>query len=365
MRLTISSVKSTPKNEAGSPAEQVAIHQSAAFRRPWIAFGVLLVVLVSIGVGAYVWYQQVSAAQEKSRLELQGNIDVRQVNLSFKVDGRIVGLKADEGDSVKSGQVIAELDPQYFDDGLLLAKAQRDNAAANLARLEHGSRPEEIAEAKALVAQQKSTLALAEQEFRRSERLLKTGVVNQENFDQTKAALGESEAKLKYAEVALQLTELGPRKEDIDAARAQLAAQDAMVIQAERRRTDSRLIAPDSGVILTRAREKGAIVGAGETVFTLTLASPVWVRTYVNEVDLGRIRPGMRATIRTDSRPDKPYQGQIGFISPKAEFTPKSVETRELRTQLVYRLRVIVDDPDGGLRQGMPVTVTLDLDHGK
>ena len=154
---------------------------------------------------------------------------------------------------------------------------------------------------------------------------------------------------------------IGPRQEDIDAARAQLAAEEAAVVQSERRQADSDLIAPSDGVILTRAREKGAIVASGETVFTLTLTSPVWVRTYVNERDLGRIHPGMVASVATDSQPDKLYPGRIGFISPMAEFTPKTVETRELRTNLVYRLRVLVDNPDNGLRQGMPVTVTLDL----
>jgi HlyD family secretion protein len=121
------------------------------------------------------------------------------------------------------------------------------------------------------------------------------------------------------------------------------------------------LVAPGVGTILTRAQERGAILQAGTTVFTLTLASPVWVRTYVNERDLGLVRPGMAAQVATDTAPQQPYAGHIGFISPTAEFTPKTVETRELRTDLVYRLRVVVDNPDGGLRQGMPVTVGLPL----
>jgi HlyD family secretion protein len=189
--------------------------------------------------------------------------------------------------------------------------------------------------------------------------------MSREEYDRMFAALGETEARLKVAEETLRLVEAGPRYEDIDAARAQLAAEQAAVIQAERRLADSDLIAPGPGIILTRAREAGAIVAAGETVFTLTLPSPVWVRTYVSEPDLGRIRPNMPAEVRTDSAPDRPYQGRIGFISPTAEFTPKTVETRELRTDLVYRLRVVVDNPDGGLRQGMPVTVILDLSAGE
>ncbi len=153
--------------------------------------------------------------------------------------------------------------------------------------------------------------------------------------------------------------------EDIAAGRAELEAQNAAVVQSERRLADSDLIAPSAGMILTRTREKGAIVAAGETVFTLTLATPVWARTYVNERDLGRIYPGMAAAITTDSAPGKDYRGQIGFISPTAEFTPKTVETREIRTDLVYRLRVVVDDPDHGLRQGMPVTVRLKLESSR
>ena len=112
-------------------------------------------------------------------------------------------------------------------------------------------------------------------------------------------------------------------------------------------------------MILTRIQEPGAIVAEGAPVYTLSLTAPVWVRTYVAEPDLGRIHPGMPAAVTTDSAPDKVYAGQIGFISPVAEFTPKTVETTSLRTDLVYRLRVIVDNPDNGLRQGMPVTVTL------
>jgi len=327
--------------------------------------GLVAFVVIGSAAVAYSWYQSEQKSRNGSHLELLGNIDVRQVNLAFKVDGRIVNLAVDEGDHVIAGQVIAKLDQDYFDDGLLLATSQRDNAAAILTRMRNGSRPEEIAEAKALVTQQQASLILAQQEEIRTENLFKKGAVNRETFERVKAALAEASGKVAYAEAALKLVELGPRAEDISAAQAQLAAQDALVAQAGRRMADAKLVAPNDGVILTRAREKGAIVSPGETIFTLTLNTPVWVRTYVNEPDLGRIRPGMKATIRTDSAPDKPYLGKIGFISPKAEFTPKSVETRELRTQLVYRLRVLVDNPDGGLRQGMPVTVTLDLNDGK
>jgi HlyD family secretion protein len=329
-------------------------------RWPWVA----AVLLIAAVLGGGAWYYYTHRPRDESRLVLQGNIDVRQVNLSFKVDGRIETLAVDEGDPVKAGQVLATLDKRYFHDDLRLARARRDNAAANLARLEHGSRPEEIAEAQALTADREATLIRARADFARAKELITSGGISKEEYDLRQSALRVAEAQLKSAREAQRLAEIGPRYEDIDAGRAQFAEQEALVIQSERRLADSDLVAPNDGTILTRARERGAIVQAGETVFTLTLISPVWVRTYVNERDLGRIRPNLRAEVRTDSAPDRIYQGFIGFISPTAEFTPKTVETRELRTDLVYRLRVIVTNPDGGLRQGMPVTVTLHLDEG-
>jgi HlyD family secretion protein len=323
---------------------------------------IVAIVLIVAAAGGYAWYRNAHAPRDESRLVLQGNIDVRQVNLAFKVDGRIETLNVDEGDEVKPGQVLATLDKRYFNDDLQLARGHRDSAADTLTRLKNGSRPEEIAEARAQMSEKQATLARAKRDYVRAEELVGQGAVSQENFDRAKSTFSEATAQLAYAEQALRLAEIGPRQEDIDGARAQLEAQDAQLAQAERRMADSDLLAPTAGAILTRSREKGAIVAPGETVFTLTLSSPVWVRTYVNERDLGRIRPDMAAEVRTDSAPGKVYHGQIGFISPTAEFTPKTVETRELRTDLVYRLRVIVANPDGGLRQGMPVTVSLNLD---
>ncbi len=320
----------------------------------------IVLLLVAGATGGGAWYYFDGRKKDDGRLVLQGNVDVRQVNLAFKVDGRIETLAVDEGDPVKAGQVVATLDARYFDDELRLARARRDNLKAALQRLEHGSRPEEIAEARAELAERQAALENARLALQRREALMQKGSVTREEYDNARAAFKEAEARTHTAEEAFRLAEIGPRQEDIDAARAQLRGEEASVSQAERRLADSRLIAPGAGVILTRARERGAIVAPGETVFALTLSSPVWVRTYVNEVDLGRVQPGMTAGVRTDSARGKVYVGHVGFISPTAEFTPKTVETRELRTDLVYRLRIVVDNPDGGLRQGMPVTVTFE-----
>ncbi|MGO9469222.1 MAG: efflux RND transporter periplasmic adaptor subunit [Isosphaeraceae bacterium] len=288
---------------------------------------------------------------------------MRQVNLSFKVDGRIETLAVDEGDAVKAGQVVATLDKRYFQDELRVANAMRENLASSLAKLEHGSRPEEIAQARAQTASKEATLAEAKADYARYKELDRTpGAISKQELDRYAAQQAVAEAEAKSAFESQRLIEIGPRREDIDAARALHAQQRAIIAQIERKLADCHLVAPSGGVIFTRSREIGAIVQAGETVFTLTLNSPVWVRTYVSEGDLGLIAPGMAAAVITDTAPDRPYPARIGFISPTAEFTPKTVETREVRTSLVYRLRVVVDNPDGGLRQGMPVTVRLPLD---
>lgn len=330
--------------------------------RRWVLVVVILFLIAAILAGG-TWFVLTHSEAEETHLVLQGNIDVRQVNLAFKVDGRIETLTVDEGDPVVAGQTIATLDKRYFNDDLRVARAHRDNMAASLAKLENGSRPEEIAQVRAQTLDKEARLKLAKEDFHRASNLVEKGGVSRQEFDRTKSALESAEAQVRAAHEAQRLIEIGPRQEDIDVARAMLAEQDATIIQRERRLADADLNAPTDGIILTRARERGAIVQPGETVFALTLATPVWVRTYVNERDLGLVQPDAATTVTTDTAPGRPYQGKVGFISPTAEFTPKAVETRELRTDLVYRLRIVVENPDGGLRQGMPVTVQLPLPH--
>ena len=324
----------------------------------------VLVAVVMIGglVGA-AWYVFLHEENAGTHLVLQGNIDVRQVNLSFKVDGRIETLAVDEGDTVKAGQVVATLDKRYFEDELRVARALRDNLAASLAKLEHGSRPEEIAEARAQTAAREATLAAGQGRLRAVQGAGKDSRGGQQAGPrQVRRSTGDGRGGRQVrARVAATDRDRPAQRGHRRRPRTARPGGRRVIIQIERKLADSNLVAPNDGFILTRSREIGAIVQAGETVFTLTLTSPVWVRTYVNERDLGFVRPGMPASVTTDTAPDRPYSGPVGFISPTAEFTPKTVETREIRTNLVYRLRVVVDNPDGGLRQGMPVTVKTRL----
>lgn len=318
-----------------------------------------IVVVSIVAVGFYLAWRYVSGADgAATRLTLYGDVDVRQVDLSFKVAGRIAHLEVDEGDAVKAGQVLATLEKSYFDDDLRLGQARVAAQEANFTKLKNGSRPEEIEEAQAALAEAKANLANAQINFSRQSELLRSHVTSRQTFDNAQMTLNTTRARVQSAQAALDLAVAGPRIEDVDAAQAQLASEKAQLIVTQRRLTDANLVAPNDGVVLTRARERGAIVQPGETVFTLTLNRPVWVRAYVDERDLGRVTPGMAMLIHTDAPGGKVYRGTVGFISPLAEFTPKSVETAELRTDLVYRLRIIVGDADSGLRQGMPVTAT-------
>jgi HlyD family secretion protein len=288
---------------------------------------------------------------------LYGNVDIRQVDLAFNAEGRITEMKVEEGDAVEAGQVLAVLDADFYRHAVALAEARRDAQRAALDRLKAGSRPEEIARARADVAALKALRELAFAVHDRRKSLVATGTVAQQAYDDARAALNEADGKLKSAEETLALAVAGPRREDIEQTEAQLRAEEAALALARNRLAHTTLTAPGPGVVLTRVHEPGAVVLPNTTIYTVTLTDKVWVRTYAPEPLLGRIKPGMKVEVVTDGPPARTYRGWVGYISPTAEFTPKSVETPELRTQLVYRLRVHISDPDAALRQGMPVTI--------
>ena len=248
----------------------------------------LLALLVAGGAGGYWWYFLRKPAG--GPLVLQGNVEVRQVNLGFKVSGRIEKLNVDEGDVVRTGQTIASLEKVYFDDSLAQARAQRDQMAANYEKLRTGNRPEEIAEARALVAEREATLTNARVTLKRAQTLLTSPAGSQKAFDDAQAAERQADAQLNSAREALRLQEAGFRKEDIALGKGQLDERVAAAETAGRNLVDADLIAPSNGTVLSRVREVGAIVAAGETVYVLSLTTPIWVRTYVSEPDLGRVR---------------------------------------------------------------------------
>ena len=281
------------------------------------------------------------------------------MQLAFQDAGRIRTLPVDEGARVSVGQVVAELDPTRYQ--LELQRLSSEVAAQTqvLARLRQGSRPQEVARARAAAASARASLADAETQLARKQQLRTTNRISVQEVDTARTRVETLQANLRAAEEEVSLVVEGPRTEDIAAAEASLAALEAARDLAAQRLEDTRLLAPASGVIRNRILEPGAMAAPGAPVFTLALTDPLWVRAYINEPDLGLVHEGMRAEVRTDTLPDKAYQGWVGFISSTAEFTPKTVETTELRTKLVYRARIFVCDPQQELRLGMPVTVTL------
>lgn len=323
-----------------------------------IRLAVLLFLLISaLGAGIYVYYDR----NEKPTdiLLLYGNIDIRQIQLAFHDTGRIQRLLFEEGERVEQGQLVAELDPARFEAAVAQASARLAAQEEVLARLLSGSRPEEIAEARARVTAAEAVRKDAELNFQRTRTLARTQYVAMEKLDNAEASLKSARAELDARKQVLILAVKGPRKEDIEAARAQVKADEAALRLAERELADTKLHSPATGVIQDRILEPGDMTFPQTPVYTLALTDPVWVRAYVPEPDLGKIAPGMRASVHTDSYPDKEYPGWIGFISPTAEFTPKQVETPELRSKLVYQIRVFICNPRNELRLGMPVTVTL------
>lgn len=270
-------------------------------KRTIALLGVSFLVIIVICYVLTSWYHK------NQTVTLYGNVDIRDVNLAFRVSGRLMLLNVDEGDIVKQGELIARLDNEPC--------------------------IREVNSAKALMDQQKAALSYAETVYAREKKLYGTGASSVDRYEN-----------------ALSLR---------DSAKASFEKTTADLSQATLRLEDTYLYSPTNGAVLIRAVEPGSMLAADIPVITVSLLNPVWVRAYVSETELSKAKQGTHVKVYSDSHPEKIYEGKIGFVSPTAEFTPKNVETTDLRTQLVYRLRIIMHDPKQELRQGMPVTVLL------
>ncbi len=267
------------------------------------------ILVILVGASLFIYEHFFLPKRNSNELILYGNVDVRQVDISFRVPGQVVELFFEEGDAVSKGSLMAVLDKSPYD-------SQVNQAMANLKTVEAGLNNAEIL-------------------LKRRQELIGDGSVSQEDLDNTQTAYNLLSAQLKASESALSI-----------------ATDNLKYINA---------YAPTDGIVLTRIREPGTVVRESDPVYTLSIASPIWIRAFVDETYLGEVEYGMEAEITTDNPNGHSYIGKVGFISPMAEFTPKTVETTKLRTDLVYRLRIYVDKPDSGLRQGMPVTVKLNI----
>lgn len=321
---------------------------------------IALALLAAVGVAWYLTHRH----DTSNEIVLYGNVDLRQVDLAFNDSQRVVEVLVQEGDRVRKGQVLALLDTSRIMPQLDQAEAQADAQSAVVQRLRNGSRPQEIAQARANLALAQADAGQARSSYVRIKTVFQSSsgrAVSRQDLDNAKAQWDVAEARVAVNHKALELAVIGPRKEDIAQAEAMLAADQANVALLKQQLADATLKAPLDAVVRSRIAEPGDMASPQKTAFTLAITDPKWVRAYVSESELGLVRPGMPASVQVDSFPNRRFDGWVGFISPVAEFTPKTVETPDLRSSLVYEIRVFVKDTGDDLRLGMPATVHLPL----
>ncbi len=383
----------------------------------------IILLLAAAGAGYYFWKSGTFSGPSNKML-ISGNLELTQVDLSFKVAGRLTELNVREGQWVKKGDVIARLDAatlghQLDRDQASVASAQSNyeqletsiayqkatiesdvasrvadqaQAQAKLDELLAGSRQQEILQGDAGVNDAKSANDMAKADWDRAQTLFKNEDISRAQYDQAKSRLDSTAAQLNQAQQRLGLLREGPRKEEIAGARAAVAHAQAAVQQAQANRIelkrkeqelgarqaeisknraqagmtktqidDTVLVAPLDGVVLVKPAENGEVIAAGTTVVSIGDLDHPWLRAYVNETDLGKVKLGETVKLSTDSFPGKVYQGRISFISSDAEFTPKQIQTKEERVKLVYRIKVEVDNGAHELKNNMPVDAEIPL----
>jgi len=358
--VTVPPAKPSDANPASSPAVE---HSFCIRHKSALIAGIL--VLLAIVIGFALGRLGSDANKTNDHLLLYGNVDLRQVELAFNNSERISEVLVQEGDKVVRGQPLARLDTSRLTPQTASARAEMEAQQAAVEKLHHGSRPQEIAQAQANVASAKADEINTLQQWKRLSALtsLTTGrAISQQDLESAKDAMDTAQAHLVVAEKSLDLASIGPRKEDIAAAEALLRVKQAQLSVLQQEFSDAELVAPSNAVVRSRLLEPGEMSSPQRPVFNLAIVDPKWIRAYVSETDLGKVHNGMKASISSDSFPGRPFAGWIGFISSVAEFTPKAVETVELRSSLVYEIRVFVQDPQDQMRLGMPATVQLELD---
>ncbi|MGP0075414.1 MAG: efflux RND transporter periplasmic adaptor subunit [Bryobacteraceae bacterium] len=384
----------------------------------------LIPIVVLIAVAAFGGYYIYGRLHPKNTttLSVSGNLELTQVDISFKVPGKLIELNVDEGYYVKKGQVIARIDRdqvesqrsrdeaslnnskfQYdqmetsvqwqrrtLESDVALRTAELRASQAKLAALVAGSRPQEILESRAAVADARAQHDQAQADWDRAQDLFKDDDISKQQYDQYRMRLDSTAALLRQSDERLALVVEGPRQEDIDAARADVVRAQAAVQSAEANRlelkrreqdvlahhadvnraraqvamtdtqiNDTVVTAPIDGVVLVKSAEVGEVLAAGTTVVTIGDIDHPWLRAYINETDLGRVKYGQPATLTTDSFPGKSYPGRIAFIASEAEFTPKQIQTFEERVKLVYRIKIDVDNRSHDLKSNMPIDAVI------
>jgi HlyD family secretion protein len=382
----------------------------------------IIIVLAAIG-GGYWWWRDAHST-DPNRIQVSGNLELTLVDLSFKIAGRMTDLNVKEGDWVKKGQIIARLDPmqlqqqKFRDQAAVISaesnyrqmqtsiayqkatlesdvaarRAEVNEAQARLDQLLNGSRKEDIQQAESAVNDARAQLEFARSDWGRMQALYKNEDISKQQYDQSRMKFDSATAQLHQAEDKSALVKAGPRVEEIAAARATLARTQASLRTSEANRLelqrkeqellqrdaeinrsraqegmsqsqldDTVITSPIDGVVLVKSAEAGEVVAAGTTIVTIGDLDHPWLRAYINETDLGRVKLGQKVKLTTDSNKGKAYWGTVSFIASEAEFTPKQIQTKEERVKLVYRIKVDVDNSSHDLKNNMPVDAEIQL----
>jgi HlyD family secretion protein len=325
-----------------------------------------------VTIAAVLWCGACREHAPASAARVSGQVDATEVQVAPEVGGRIVELTIDEGDRVKTGDLIARLDTRDVDLALDRARAERAQADAQLRLLQAGSRPEDIhqaeaqaAAARAEVAAAEADLAAAETDLQRFERLLQSNSGSQKQRDDAatrrdvaRDRLTAVRARETAARAAVARLKAGSRREEIDAARARVAAVDAQIATLEKSKADATVAAPIEGIVTEQLLEAGEMAAPGVPIAVITDLAHAWAEVFVDEPVIPRIKLGQSATVFTDAGgPGLP--GKVSYVASKAEFTPRNVQTAEDRSKLVFRVRINVDNRQGILKQGMPVEAEI------
>jgi len=382
---------------------------------------IFILILVAAAVGGTIWFRGLGQ-NDGNKIVVSGNIELTEINIAFKTAGRLIERTVDEGDPVKKGQVIARLDQDQLvaqkdretaglkSSEFQLAQAQTglewqkatlaadieqkraDVAAADarLAELKNGSRPQEKQDAQAAVEAAQAEADRAKKDYERAQTLIAKDDISHAQFDQYRNRADSTAAALKSAQERQTLVNLGPRQEQIDQqaaavarARAMLKMSEANALEIQRRGqelstrraemdrskanlqligtqiSDTVAYAPVDGVVLVKAADVGEVLAPGTSVVTVGDIDHPWLRGYINETDLAKVKIGSKARVTTDSYPGKVYNGRVSFIASEAEFTPKQIQTQQERVKLVYRVKIDVENPGRELKSNMPADAEI------
>jgi len=321
---------------------------------------VLILLAAAVAAGFYFYPQFFPPPEPETTLRVSGNIEAHESVIGFKVPGRIVELPVEEGQWVEEGDVLAKLDQGDYRQQVAVDEATLRVREANLALALAGARKQEVEAAEQTLRDAQADLAQKKLDYERAQTLYAKDVVSAEQRDLAETNRTRAEAAVARAKERLDQLKEGTRKEEIAIARSSVQQAGEAVELSRIRLGYTVLRAPKAGVVVVRQAELGEVVAAGTPVVTLADLENVWLRGYVAETDLGRVRWGQAADVRTDTHPEKSYRGRISFISSKAEFTPKTVETHKERVTLVYRIKIDVSNPNHELKPGMPADATLE-----